>query len=336
MKPTEKHVALDKSPTVAELPAACADERTAVEFLERKRWGETPTCPRCEATDVYQMTDRKTGERNRRFLWRCRACGDQYTARVGTVFEDSKIPLKHWCYAFWRACTSKKGASALEIKRHTGLTYRSALFMMHRIRFAMAEDHASPPKMTGTIEVDETFVGGKPRYRRHGQGGGASPEHLDRKSRVVAFLQRDGEVRALVHEKVTARTLKDVVRDYVDRSATVMTDEARHYQGLAREFRRHVTVHHKQGEYARADGATTNGVEGFFSLIKRGLYGTYHSVSKRHLHRYVAEFEFRFNHRRDEDGDRTVAAIRAAEGKRLTYRPLLSAGGNSLPPAQTS
>lgn len=131
-------VASDKSEIVTSIPLACADEQAAVEFLEDHRWGDCPGCPRCGDTDVYQMKDAKTGERNKRFLWRCRGCKKQFTVRIGTVFEDSRIHLRHWCYALWAACSSKKGVSALQIKRQTGLTYKSALFVMQRIRYAMS------------------------------------------------------------------------------------------------------------------------------------------------------------------------------------------------------
>src|SRR3989440_3162357 len=153
-------VAAAKSEIVAALPAACSDELTAVEFIERQRWGDEPACPRCGDTDVYQMRGRN-GERNARFLWDCRGCRRQFTVRIGTVFEDSRIPLRHWCYAFWAACASKKGVSALQIKRQTGLSYKSALFLMHRIRYAMTPTRS--PRLDGTVEVDETYVGGKPR-----------------------------------------------------------------------------------------------------------------------------------------------------------------------------
>lgn len=136
------------------LPMACLDERSAVEFLERQRWGDSPACPKCGDMDVYQMRDRETGERNKRCLWRCNGCGDQFTVRIGTVFEESRIPLKHWCYAFWAACASKKGLSALQIRRQTQVSYKSALFMMHRIRYAMS------PAIVG---ADKTWIGGKTR-----------------------------------------------------------------------------------------------------------------------------------------------------------------------------
>src|SRR2546428_506275 len=157
----QRKVGGDKSEIVAAIPAACSDEHTAVTFMERQRWGDSPACPRCGDTDVYQVTDRKTGERSRRFLWDCRGCRRQFTVRIGTILEDSRVPLRHWCYAFWAACASKKGVSALQIKRQTGLSYKSALFLMHRIRYAM-----TPPRSTrldGIVQVDETYVGGKHR-----------------------------------------------------------------------------------------------------------------------------------------------------------------------------
>src|SRR5438105_2922457 len=162
MAKNQGKVGAHKSAITARLPEACSNERAAVEFLEHELWGGTPRCPRRDTEKApAQLRDRETGNRNARYLWRCRGCKKQFTVRVGTVFEDSKIPLKHWCYAFWAACASKKGVSALQIKRQTGLSYQSALFMMHRIRFAMTPDRS--PRLDGTVEVDETYVGGKPR-----------------------------------------------------------------------------------------------------------------------------------------------------------------------------
>src|SRR5579883_1304876 len=138
----DKKHSLSKSDIVSEIPRACCDELAAVEFLEVQRWGGTPACVKCGSADVYQMRDAKTGERNKRFLWRCHDCKEQFTVRIGTVYEESRIELRHWCYAFWRACTSKKGVSALEIKRQCQISYKSALFLMNRIRFAMAQTRA--------------------------------------------------------------------------------------------------------------------------------------------------------------------------------------------------
>src|SRR5260370_28370417 len=154
----------DKSELVAALPRACSDEREAVEFMEHQRWGDSPACPRCGDMDVYKVIDRKTGARSRRFLWDCRGCRRQFTVRIGTILEDSRVPVRHWCYAFWAACASKKGVSALQIKRQTGLSYKSALFLMNRIRWTMAETPEGP--LGGIVEVDETYVRGKPRAKQ--------------------------------------------------------------------------------------------------------------------------------------------------------------------------
>jgi transposase-like protein len=228
------NVAGDKSLTVAALPAACQDERLAVEFMETQRWGESPACPRCGDVDVYKIMDRKTGDRNKRFLWDCRGCRKQFTVRIGTVFEDSRIPLKHWCFAFWSACSSKKGVSALQIKRETGLSYKSALFLMHRVRFAMSDPIGyDDTPLDGIVEVDETYVGGKPRKHRTRVQGGAY-NWRDKKVPVLAMVERGGRVRAFPIARVTSANLKGAVRQHVRRSARIHTDESIHTRGWAR------------------------------------------------------------------------------------------------------
>lgn len=320
-------VATDKSKTVSRIPMACADERSAVEFLEDMRWGDEPCCPRCGDCDVYQMTQRGSKERNERYLWRCRGCKKQYTVRVGTVMEDSPIPLRHWCFAFWAACSSKKGVSALQIRRQTGLSYKSALFMMHRIRFAMEGAGNNGGPLTGDVEADETYVGGK--LRKVAKGGparkpGRQPDFNDKKTTVFAAVQRNGEARALVPTDVTGMNLREAVDATIDKSARLHTDEYVGYKKVGPDFEGgHHTVTHSEREYARQDGdvlATTNTVEAFFALLKRGVIGTFHNVSRKHLHRYVAEFEFRWNTRHTDDGARLRVAVRGAEGKRLMYR----------------
>jgi len=271
----------------------------------------------------------RNGQRSKRYLWRCRGCAEQYTVRIGTVFEDSRIPLKHWCYAFWAACASKKGVSALQIKRQTGLSYKSALFMMHRIRYAMSDMPSSP--LEGIVEVDETYVGGKPRAKqlRHAGAGwkvykrGRARDFGTRKTPVVALVERGGRVRALVPTHVSAANLGRMIREHVAPTAHLMTDELNPYRKIGQEFAGHDTVTHSRHEYVRGN-VSTNTVEGFFALLKRGLVGSFHSVSRKHLHRYVSEFTFRYNQRHVDDGARTVAAIQAAEGKRLTYREQLA------------
>src|SRR5437879_3419528 len=307
---------LSKSEVVEHIPLACSDELEAVEFLEKQRWGSTPCCVRCGSVDVYQMKDSKTGQRSSRYLWRCRDCKEQYTVRIGTVYEESRIELRHWCYAFWRACTSKKGVAALEIKRHCQISYKSALFLMNRIRFAMAQDQNSP-QLKGTIEADEMYVGGKPRYP------GNRPGRATEKVAVFCAVERGGQLRRRIIADVKASTLKAALREEVDRQARLITDDYSAYRGLAPEFEGgHETVCHTTKEYVRfGTDIHTNTVESTHALVKRGIVGIYHNVSREYLHRYLWQFDFVWNNRELNDGERTVAAIQSAEGKRLMYRP---------------
>ncbi len=202
----------------------------------------------------------------------------------------------------------------MQIRRMTQLSYKSALFLMHRIRFAMTGPENQEP-LNGTVEVDETYVGGKPRYRGQGIYGRGT-----RKQPVMALVQRNGEVRTRVIADVTAHTLKSAIREQVSKNSRIMTDEWKSYRGIGKDFDGgHQTVNHGAREYARGD-TYTNTAESFFALLKRGVYGTFHSVSKKHLHRYMAEFGFRWNTRNMNDGARVMRAIRSSEGKRLMYR----------------
>jgi transposase-like protein len=314
-------VASDKSAIVARLPHACRDEQAAVEFMEEQRWGSEPYCPHCGTVGAcYQMRNLKTGGRSARFLWRCRACNKQFTVRVGTVLEDSRIPLMHWCLGFWLACASKKGVSALQIKRLTGLSYKSALFMMHRIRFAMSDNPQTPRPLEGTVEADETYVGGRPRHPQLMTIGGRKPMS-DTKACVLALVERGGEIRPFHVPK--GQPIKRVVLAHVSPDAVLMTDEASGYKKIGQEFAEHHAVMHSVREYVRGF-AHTNTAESFFSLLKRGIYGTFHSVSVKHLHRYLGEFQYRYNTRHVDDGERTAQAIRKAAGKRLEYRRMVN------------
>lgn len=313
MKRDKHH--LSKSEVVERMPVVCTDELAAVEFLEAQRWGKTPECVHCGSTDVYKMTDANTSERNARFLWRCHDCHKQYTVRVGTVYEESRIPLRHWCFAFWRAATSKKGVAALEIMRQCQISYKSALFMMTRIRFAMSPDVATDPKLTGVVEVDETYVGGKPRHKftsKHGRGTSKTP--------VFAAVERKGRIHRRVVTDVTARNLKTAMYEVIDRRSRIMSDDFRLYWGVGKMFLSHETVNHSEREYARGD-VHTNTAESSFALLKRGIHGIYHSVSRQYLQRYIWQADFLWNNRFLNDGERITAAVRSAEGKRVRYLP---------------
>jgi transposase-like protein len=307
---------LSKSEIMEEVPLACSNELAAVEFFEKQRWGNTPFCMHCGSVDVYKMMDASGQKRSERFLWRCRDCAKQYTVRIGTVYEETRLELRHWCYAFWRASTSKKGVAALEIMRHCQISYKSALFLMNRIRFAMAPD-ADAPKLRGTVEADETYVGGKPRPgdgQTHKRGRGT------KKTPVFAVVERDGNIRRRVVTDVTGETLKAAIREEVDFRSRIITDELSSYTGIGSEFKGgHHCVNHGTREYVRGD-IHTNTAESSFALVKRGIMGIYHNVSKEYLHRYIWQFDFVWNNRKLNDGERIEAAIHAAEGKRLMYR----------------
>jgi transposase-like protein len=304
------------------------DEEKARQFLEAKRWPNGPVCPHCEAVNNATKLEAKAGTKThaRKSVWKCKACEKQFSVMIGTIFEDSHIPLNKWLYAFHLLCASKKGMSAHQLHRMLGVTYKSAWFMAHRIRWAMAQEPLSS-KLTGTIEIDETYVGGKRRNRiphatKPGEREQDRPGPFDGKEAVVSVLQRGGRVQSMHVEKVTARTLKPVVRKMVDESAHVITDSGTALRFTNKEYR-HDTVNHKAGEYVRyEDGLciTTNSIEGFFGILKRGVNGVYHHVGKRHLHRYLSEFDFRYNTRKMTDAERRDLAIKQVEGKRLLYR----------------
>jgi len=310
----------DKSDLVGSIPEACSNEAKAVEFMEAARWGDTPACPRCGDVAVYQMKDRKTGQRGKRWLWMCRGCRRQFTVRVGTIMEDSPIPVRFWCFAFWAASASKKGISALQVKRMTGFSYKSALFMMHRIRWAMAGGPTEP--LTGTVEADETYIGGKPRKANNEPVRGARKQGMKpgSKAAVLVAVQRGGPIRARHMPMVTGSTVRAFLEQNIATTARLMTDESKLYVKPGATFAGgHETVEHSANEYCRGD-AHINSAEGFFSLLKRQIYGTHHAVSREHLHRYVSEAGFKWNTRKLDDGARTLAAIKGGDGKRLHYK----------------
>jgi transposase-like protein len=311
-----------------ELAQHFSNEDAAREFIEKLRWPEGPVCPHCGEIDNAYKLEPKPGSKTRKGLWKCAGCREQFTVTVGTIFEDSHIPLHKWLLAYHLLCASKKGMSAHQLHRMLKVTYRSAWFMAHRIRYTMTQEPLSS-KLTGVIEIDETYVGGKRRRHQSTQvvPGKRAEDRIsatDNKAPVVSVLQREGRVQSMHLQRVTADSLRPVIEQMVHQDAHVMTDSASALGGVMKvRKQKHDKVNHSAGEYVRyEDGVciSTNTIEGYFSILKRGINGVYHQVGKRHLHRYLAEFDFRYNTRKEKDGDRTLMALDQVEGKRLMLR----------------
>lgn len=291
-----------------------SDEDAARELLERLRWPNGPACPHCGGAEPYKLTPKATSKApGRKGLYKCRACRKQFTVTVGTIFEHSHIPISKWLMAIHLLCASKKGMSAHQLHRMLGVTYRAAWFMAHRLRLAMSE---GPMQLDGIVEVDETYVGGS-RRRKPGR-----PAPNDReKTPVIALVERGrgGRVRTMPLARVTGNNVQDVIRREVSLNAHMMSDELNVYHPLSMGFRKHDMIKHSDGVYVRGN-VHTNTVEGFFGLLKRGIVGSFHHVSKDHLHRYCDEFSFRYNTRTVSDSERAASLVLGAEGKRLTYK----------------
>lgn len=271
------------STTLTLIEAAKLTEEEARDYLEAIRWPEGPVCPHCGCFErIYKLE----GESHRPGLYKCGDCRQQFTVTVGTIMHRSKIPLHKWVLAFHLLCSSKKGISALQLQRNLDLgSYRTAWHMAHRIRLAMAEEPLAS-MLQGTVEVDETYIGGKSRQGIRGRGS-------ERKTPVLALVERNGKMRSRPVERVTAEELKGAIRDTVHPSARIVTDDLASYKGLGDEYEGgHGIVRHSAGEYVQGD-AHTNTAESYFALLKRGVHGAFHDVSKHHLHRYCDEFEFR-------------------------------------------
>jgi len=319
---------------VSELAKHFSDEGAAYELLERIRWPDGPICPHCGVIDhAYYLAPlsgvrvTRTGKVSYRRVWKCADCRQQFSVLVGTIFEDSHLPLSKWLLAIHLLCAGKNGVSALELSRTLGIAYKSAWHMAHRIRYAMTQP-ALAAKLQGTVESDETYIGGKRKGFATRQE--AALHRMDNKTPVHTLVERGGEARSRVLQAVTGDTLGEALREQVEPSATLMTDELKAYRTLGREFAAHELVNHSAGEYARG-AAHINTAEGFFSQLKRSIDGTHHHVSAWHLHRYLSEFDFRYSTRKMKDGERTERAIRQTAGKRLQYRATISA--ETHPPA---
>jgi transposase-like protein len=297
---------------------AFSDETKAREFLEASRWPDGAVCPHCGQIETVKPLGGKSMGPGWYF---CSDCREKFTVRVGTLYERSHIPLHKWLAATHLMVSSKKGISAHQLHRLLGITYKSAWFMAHRIREAMRESHATPMGGEGmTVEMDETFVGGLEKNkhrskRKHNGTGGVGKEA------VYSLVERGGRVRSHHVPSVTAKTLAPILEAQLDGATLVYTDEGATSKNLGRKYEKHASVNHSIGEYVRGD-VHTNTIEGYFSILKRGINGTYHHVSQQHLKRYLAEFDFRYNNRAKlgiSDGERAAKALLGIEGKRLTY-----------------
>jgi transposase-like protein len=293
------------------------DEAAARAHLEAVRWPNGPVCPHCGGIERNsRLTAQVKGKGARPGLLFCGDCRSQFSVTVGTVFEDSKVPLHKWVYANHLICTSKKGISSKQLERMLKVSYKTAWFMSHRLRLAMAKTPTGPLGGSGKIvEVDETYYGNKKGVEVT-QGSG---KH---KHRIFSLVERNGDVRSFHVASVSAANLKPIMRAQIDQRTHLMTDEATRYWKIGKEFAKHSSVNHARKEYGRGE-VTTNTVEGYFSILKRGLTGIYQHVSEQHLQRYVTEFDFRYNNRESQginDEMRATAALKGIEGKRLTYR----------------
>jgi transposase-like protein len=308
------------------------DEAAARAYLEGVRWPDGAACPVCGLTETVSALPAKgsMGEG----WYHCRQCREKFTVRVGTLYERSHVPLYKWLLATHLLCSSKKGMSAHQLHRMLGVTYKTAWFMAHRIREGMAPA-GKPGPMGGegkVVEADETYLGkrdGKksaPDTFVSGFGWVSHPK-IEKQRKIVALVERGGNARSFVVDQVNKKTVTKILFTNADRKSVLMTDEHGVYPAAGAHFADHWTVNHSQYEYGRG-AASTNTVEGFFSIFKRGMKGIYQHCSEAHLHRYLAEYDFRYSNREKlgvNDVMRTEIALKGIEGKRLTYRRINAA-----------
>jgi transposase-like protein len=299
--------------TLVEAIRYFSDPDVCVDFVAKLRWPDGPVCPRCEGREHSYLTTRR--------VWKCKSCKRQFSVKLGTIFEDSAIPLDKWLAAIWLLANSKNGVSSHELARAIGVTQKSAWFMTHRIRLAMQS--GSFDKLSGEVEADETYIGGKARnMHKADRERRIKSRGMRGKTPIVGSLERGGQVRANVVPTtvgVNRHSAQRHVRQHVEAGASLYTDSGRHYSGLEVDYA-HQTVDHAE-QYV--DGRIhTNGIENFWSLLKRGLHGTYVSVEPFLLFRYLDERVFTFNTRDLDDLGRFQTVLRAVTGRRLTYAEL--------------
>jgi transposase-like protein len=300
---------------------ALHDEASAYAWMEARLWPNGPVCPHCGGSE---RISKMKGKSTRIGAYKCYHCRKPFTVKIGTIFEDSHVPMRYWVQAIYLMCASKKGISTNELHRTLGVTLKTAWFMSHRIREAMRESSLAPMGGYGDIvEVDETVFGKTEDAPKKGK---ALQGRSSFRNAVLTLVERGGAARSFHIDGTSIANLKPVIKANLSREAKLMTDEWTVYKDIGREFVAHHTVNHKYDEYVRyQDGimVTTNTVEGYFSIFKRGMKGIYQHCSEKHLHRYLAEFDFRYSNRIRlgiNDVERTERLVKAAVGKRLTYQ----------------
>ncbi len=304
--------------TLQEAMIFFADADNALNYFVAKRWPNGVICPKCGSSEVHFLANQKR--------WECKGKHPkrQFSAKVGSIFEDSAIPLEKWLCAVWMITNCKNGISSWELHRALGVTQKTAWFMLHRVRLGMQVKHTG--KLSGEVEVDESFIGGKARnmhqdVKARKIQGRRGPQG---KAIVAAVLERGGKVRATVVDKRKKKQLQAIVREHVEPKSALYSDALKSYDGLDGEFVHQVVDH--AVEYVN-ENVHTNGLENFWSLLKRGINGTYVSVEPYHLFRYVDEQSFRYNNRKDmNDGERFSAVLSQLAGKRLTWNELTGVG----------
>jgi transposase-like protein len=293
-----------------------SNEDLAREHLEAILWPTGAYCPRCGAAEA--RVTKLEGKSTRPGVYKCKDCRKPFSVTVGTVMERSKIPLTKWVLAAHLMASSKKGMSAKQLERMLGVTYETAWFLAHRLREAMDAKGGNGPigGANKVVEADETYVGGKSKNKAFGP--------VPKKMAVFTLVEREGEARSFHVANVTAKTLRPIMTKHASRKSSLMTDESLVYPSVGEEFATHHTVNHSADEYVRMGGFVhSNTAESYFAILKRGVYGTYHSVSEAHLPRYLAEFDFRYNTRKAlgvDDATRAARLLKGAQGKRLMYR----------------
>jgi transposase-like protein len=290
------------------------NEEAAYAYVEARIWPQGPTCPHCGGCE---RISKMQGASTRIGTYKCYQCRKPFTVKVGTIFESSHVAMRLWLQAIYLIASSKKGFSSNQLHRTLGVTLKTAWFMSHRIREAMRSGDLSPFGVDGgAVEVDETYIGREP--------GKPVRRAFHHKMKVLSLVDRDtGRVRSMVVDNIRPATIAPIVLENLHREARLMTDEAGHYLAVGREFPEHGVVRHGKGEYVLSGGIHTNTIEGYFSIFKRGMKGVYQHCAKKNLHRYLAEFDFRYTERQANgvnDNARADLLLAGVVGKRLTYQ----------------